>query len=184
MIKKVAALLIILISALVISYIVYKRYAPEIIANELLKETEPAFLPKKVTEKIKEVKVQTNHLSVGIIKDIHKSNITLDQILKSLDEVTEDKADLLLYEINNLGQLKSSDQVFDLIKKHFPADYDIESLREPFRDKADVQKLQTLIQKANEYRNNNLINFESVKAIIKRILIEKEKEFNKHIETN
>ena len=41
-----------------------------------------------------------------------------------------------------------------------------------------------VVQKANEYRDNKLIDFESAKAIVKRILIEKEKEFNQYIKTD
>jgi hypothetical protein len=184
MTKKIVTLLAAFTTIGLISYIVYKQYAPAIIAHELLKETEPVFLPKKIVEKIKKIKVQTNQLSTDVIKDIHKSNITLDQILKALDEVTEDKANLLLDEINGLGVIKSSDQIFDLTKKHFPVDFDVEPLREPFRNKADVRLLQKAVQKANEYRDNSLIDFESAKAIAKRILIEKEKEFNQYIEPN
>lgn len=182
--KKLILVILILSTLTVIGYVLYKQYAPAVIANELLKDTEPAFLPKKITEKIKKVKTQTNQLSKEVITDIHASNITLDQLLKALDEVTESKANLLLDDINRLGEIKSSDQIFDLTKKHFPVDFDVEPLREPFRKKADVHVLQKAVQKANEYRDNKLIDFESAKAIVKRILIEKEKEFNQSIESN
>ena len=182
--KKIILVIVILATITLIGYVLYKQYAPTIIANELLRETEPAFLPKKISEKIKKVKTQTNQLSKDVIKDIHASNITLDQLLKAIDEVTENKANLLLDDLNRLGEIKSSDQVFDLAKKHFPVDFDVELLREPFRKKADVHVLQKAIQKANEYRNNNLIDFETAKAIVKRVLTEKEKEFNQHIESN
>jgi hypothetical protein len=182
MVKKLVTVFIALVSVSLISYGIYKLYAPTIIANELLKETEPTFLPKKIAEKIKKVKTETNQLSTDIIKDIHKSNISLDQLLNGLDEVTEDEANSFLDEINNLEELESPDQIFDLAKNHFPVDFDVEPLREPFRNKADIHKIETLIQKANEYRDNNLINFESAKAIIKRILIEKEKELKPYTE--
>ncbi len=182
MVKKLIIILLTLISCLLISYGIYKLYAPTIIANELLKETEPTFLPKKIADKIKKVRTQTNQLSTDIIKDVHKSNISLDQLLNELDEVTEDEANSFLDEINSLEELNSPDQIFDLAKKHFPVDFDVEPLREPFRDKADIHKLETLIHKANEYRHNNLIDFESGKAIIKRILKEKEKELKLYTE--
>lgn len=185
MLKKAALILILVVLTLsLIGFILYKQYAPDIIANELLKETEPVFLPKKVNEKIKKIKVQTNQLSSDIIKDIHKSDITLDQLLHALDGVTEPKANALLDDINKLGKLNNPDQVFDLVKKQFPVDFDVEPLRAPFREKADVQVLQKVVQKANEYRDNKLIDFESAKAIVKRILIEKEKEFNQYIKPN
>lgn len=184
MIKKIVIVFIAFTSLALISYVVYKQYAPAIIANELLKETEPIFLPKKITEKIKVVKIQTNQLSTDVIKDIHKSNITLDQILKALDEVTEDEANALLDEINALGEIKSSDQIFDLTKKRFPVEFDVEPLREPFRKKANVPLLKKALLKANQYRDNDLIDFESAKSIARRILIEKEKEFYKQLESN
>jgi len=185
MLKKIVIILLIVFASIaLISYAIYKQYAPAIIANELLKETEPPFLPKKIREKIKEIKVQTNKLSTDVITDIHKSNITLDQILKAFDEVTEDEAHLLLDEINGLGQLNSPDQVFDLTKKRFPVDFDVEPLREPFRKKADVRLLKKALLKANQYRDNDLIDFESAKSVVRRILIEKEKEFYKHLESN
>jgi hypothetical protein len=184
MVKKLVILLIILTSFALVGYIAFKRYAPAMIANQLLKETEPAFLPKEIKEKIRKVKAQTKQLSMDVIYDIHRSNITLDQLLKSLDQVTEEEAYLLLDDINKLGKIRSSDQVFDLAKMHFPVEYDVEPLREPFRKKADVYTLERVIQKANEYRDNELIDFESAKSVIKRILIEREKEFNKIIKNN
>lgn len=184
MTRKILGFALVISILILIGYVAYKQYAPEIIANELLKKTEPAFLPKKVAEKMKEIKAKTNSISAGAINDIHKSNISLEQVLKAIDNATEDKANLLLDEINRLKDPKSADQVFDLAKKHFPVDFDVEALRQPFRAKADSILLKKALRKANEYRDNNLIDFESAKIIIKRILIEKEKEFNQQVNKN
>lgn len=181
MARKILGSILVLSILIFIGYLAYKQYVPEIIANELLKKTEPAFLPKKVTEKMKEIKAKTNSISSDAIKDIHRSNISLEQVLKAIDDATEEKANILLDEINRLEDPKSADQIFDLAKKHFPVDFDVEALREPFLAKADSLNLKKAIRKANEYRDNKLIDFESAKIIIKRILIEKEKEFNQQV---
>ncbi|MBX2955413.1 MAG: hypothetical protein KF846_04620 [Cyclobacteriaceae bacterium] len=177
MTKKVIIVAFLSMTTLVVGYKLYKQYAPFVIANAILKEEEPIFLPPKIKKKLKEKKVHYNKISKDVIQDIHKSNITLDQVLKALDEVTEEKVYLFLDEVNGLGEIKSSDQIFDLTKKYFPVDFDVEPLRKPFEEKADIVLLQKVIKKANEYRDNELIDFQSAKIVIKRILIEKEKEF-------
>lgn len=182
--KQLIILIILLFAGILIGYKVYKLYAPELIANALLGDDEPSILPKKVVEKLKKIKAPTNQISEEIIRSIHTSNITIEQILTALDGVTEEKASELLDDINSLDEITSPDQIFDLTKQHFQVEFDVELLREPFRSKIDINLLRQVIKKANQYRNNNIIDFESAKIIIKRILIEKEEEFNQHLNIN
>jgi hypothetical protein len=182
--KRLIILSIFLLVGILIGYKVYWHYTPALIANALLQEDEPSFLPNKVVEKLKKIKAPANQISEEVIKSIHTSNITIEQTLEALDGVTEEKANALLADINNLSEINSSDQIFDLAKKHFPVEFDIESLREPFRAKADVALLRRVIRKANQYHNNDMIDFETAKSIVKHILIEKEEEFKQNLEQN
>ncbi|MBX2963575.1 MAG: hypothetical protein KF687_13770 [Cyclobacteriaceae bacterium] len=162
-----------------VGYTLYQNLAPRLIAKAILEDKEPSIMPKKVASKLKKVKKPINKLSEEVINSIHKHNITFEQILQLIDNVEEKEVNNLLSQIQASNKIESHDQLFDMIKEALFADYEIEQLRDPFKQHFKLNLVQSYINLALEQRDNNLIDFDMAKVILKQILTEKENDFNK-----
>ena len=82
------------------------------IAHAIVSPNElPSYLPEKVKEKVKKVKVPVNQGAEAIITTIQQSQkVTLDQILKAIDNVTEEQAYAMLDTLNNT-KIQNTDQL-------------------------------------------------------------------------
>jgi hypothetical protein len=170
-----------LLIALAISgYIGFKYYMERMIANAIVSSNElPAYLPEKVKEKVMKVRVPVNQGADVIITTMHESKkVTLDQILNAIDNVTEEQAYAMLESLNKT-KVENTDQVFDLAKKQFPVDFDVEIFRKAYHQKVSMRLIKKAIVHGNRLKENQDMDFESARSIIKQILIQKEKEFNK-----
>jgi hypothetical protein len=73
------------------SVIVYKFFLPSIIAKTLSAEELPAYIPQRVKSKIEKVNKPLNETARNVISTIHNSGITIDQLLKAIDEAKEER---------------------------------------------------------------------------------------------
>jgi hypothetical protein len=167
------AILLVLISG---GYIFYKYYFTDLVAEAIVSEDLPGFLPMRIRNKIKEAGAPLNEGASTFIKDMHTHDITIDQVLEALDNTTEDQAYALLDELDHT-KLQSTDQVFDIAKKHFPVDFDPEAFRSLFNSRTDLKHIRKAMKYAKVNRQSKDIDLETGKAIIRKILLEKEKEF-------
>ncbi|MCA4900365.1 MAG: hypothetical protein ACK514_17395 [Bacteroidota bacterium] len=62
---------------------------------------------------------------------------------------------------------------------YFPVEFDVEIFREAYRKKATLPLIEKAIRYANRYRDEKLMDAQTAKETAKRILKEKESEFNK-----
>lgn len=154
-------------------YVFYKFYFPAVVAAAIASEETPAYLPKFLQKKIEAVSTPVNAGAEDVVKQIHQSGIPIDKILAMIDNTTEEQAYLFLDELNE-SALESTDQVFDIAKKHFPADFNIEVLRKPFNQNVNLKMIEKGVSFANNNRKLKDINIETAKAIAKKILLEKE----------
>ncbi|MFZ6011972.1 MAG: hypothetical protein ACOYXT_16640 [Bacteroidota bacterium] len=162
-------------------YLWYQSYLPQMVAEAIVSEQTPAYLPEPVKIKIEKLRKPVNDGAESIIKKMHQSKITLDQVFKAIDNAPEEEAYNMLDELN-ATPITSPDQVFDMAKKRFPVDFDVEVFREPFREKVDLKLIKKSIRYANIYRENEKIDAATARSIVKKILLQKEKEFNKIVE--
>jgi hypothetical protein len=162
------------------SYIAFKMYMQKLIANAIVSPNElPSYLPEKVKEKVKKVKIPVNQGAEAIIITMQQSNtVTMDQILKAIDNVTEEQAYAMLESLNNT-KIKNTDQVFDMAKQHFPVDFDVEIFRKAYREKVSMRLIKKGISYGNRFKRNQDMDFESARSILKQILVQKEHELNK-----
>jgi hypothetical protein len=176
--KKLFISLLIVATLLGIAgFVVYKFYMADLIADAVVSnEDVPAFVPEKIKTKINKYKTPINYGAEEVIKKMHDSKITIEQILKAIDEVPEEQAYSMLEELKTT-KIRSSDQVFDMAKKHFPVDFDVEVFRKPFNEKADIGTLRKGISYIKEHQES--MDIEMAKAVAKKILLQKEKEYNK-----
>jgi hypothetical protein len=162
------------------SYVAFKIYMQKMIAKAIVSPNElPSYLPEKVKEKVKKVKVPVNQGAEAIITSMQQSKtVTLDQILKAIDNVTEEQAYAMLDTLNNT-KIKNADQVFDMAKQHFPVDFDVEVFRKAYREKVSMRLIKKGIVYGNRFKKNQDMDFESARSILKQILIQKEHELHK-----
>lgn len=158
--------------------IFYKFYLPGLIADALVQEKEPAYIPTFVQTKIKKYKAPVNKGAEDVIREIHKSNVSLDQILVAIDKTEAEQVYSMLDELNDT-EIKNTNQVFDLASRHFPVDFDIEVLRKPFNKNVTMAMIKKGITQANEKREEEGVDPEMAKSVIKQILRQKEQDFNK-----
>lgn len=178
--KKTLFLLAFLLSLGLLAFVGYKYYLPHVVAKAVTSNDEHIFLPEDVKLKINKIKEPVNNKAAEVIKTIHKSGLTLQQILDAIDDIEEEQALAFLDELNNT-ELKSTDQIFNIAKKHFPVDFDVEVLRKPFSEKVKLRTIEKAITRGNKLRETNEVDFETLKSIAKKILLQKEEEFNKAI---
>jgi hypothetical protein len=174
-------LLALVITAGIGAYVFYKFYLPGLVAKELVKDEESVYVPRFVKAKIRKYKAPVNKGAHDVIKEMHKSNVTLEQLLQAIDETEEEQVRGMLAELNQIN-LKSTDQVFDVAKKHFTPGFDIEILRKPFNDNVSLDMVKNGLKQANSYASQADLDPEMAKAVAKQILIQKEKEYNRIIQ--
>jgi hypothetical protein len=165
---------------ILLTFITYKFYLAGIVADTLSSEQLPTYIPQPIKTKIEKVKKPLNETAKDVIKTMHSSGITLDQILKAIDDAKEEQAYAMLDELNKT-KITNVDQIFDMGKKYFPVDFDVEVFREFYRKKATLPLIEKALLYANKYRNENLIDAETAKETVKKILVAKEEQFNRII---
>lgn len=167
-------------SAVVIAlgYLAYVHFFSLIVAESITGNTSIPYLPKEYKSKIEKIKKPVNDIANEVVHQTWRSEISIKDILKAIDNTKEDQALAFLKEINTT-EIKSTDQVFTIAKKHFPVDFDVEIFREPFNAKVNLKQINKGIQYANQYTAGEaMVDVTTAKSIAKKILLQKEKEFN------
>lgn len=164
----------------IIAFVFYRNYLPEIMADVMVKEELPVYIPKFMEKRIEKYRAPVNKSAEDVIIEIHKSKVTLDQILKAIDDSEEAQVYSAIDELTEMKP-KNTDEAFDIAKKHFQVDFDIEVLREPFKKNVNIKMIQKGINQANDYRNEQIVDPELLKRMLKKILLQKEKEYNREL---
>ena len=162
----------------ILGYAVYFFYFPQMVAEAIVSHNPPTYIPKRIQNRIDEFRIPINKGVEDVVSHIHEANIPIEEVLEAIDETSEEEAYLLLDELNQT-KIRSADQVFTITKEHLDTDFDMEIFRKPFTENVDIRLIQKWIQYANINRKTKDIDIETARAIVKQVLIEKEKEFKK-----
>lgn len=162
----------------ILGYAVYFFYFPQMVAEAIVSDNPPAYIPKRIQNRIDEFRIPINKGVEDVVSHIHEANIPIEEVLEAIDETSEEEAYLLLEELNQT-KIRSADQVFTITKQHLDTDFDMEIFRKPFTENVDIKLIQKWIKYANVNRKTKDIDIETARAIVKQVLIEKEKEFKK-----
>ena len=173
--KKLVIPVLILVVLGVGGYALYRVIMPELIAEATVSETLPNYIPKRLKARIESIKNPINKGTEAMIERMHASEIPLEKVLETVDNITEEQAYAFLEEVTR-AQPETSNEVFDIAKKHFPADFDPEVFRQPFNEHFKIKQIRNAVAYANHNRKSNDVELTAAKAILKNILIEKEKE--------
>jgi hypothetical protein len=168
--------LIVIALAAIAMFVWYKQYFPKMVAEAVVAEELPAYLPRHVRMKIDEFRLPVNASAEKMIEKIHTENIPFEKVIETIDNATEEQTDAFIDELA-ATKITSTDQVFDIGKKHFPVDYDVEAFREPFNQNVDLRVIRKGIAYASANRRSNDVDLVTLKEIAKKILVQKEKEY-------
>ena len=156
-------------------YYLYRLYFTDLVADALMSESLPAYLPQRLKDKMEAVAVPLNLGAEAVIREMKTSRISMDQVLTSVDKISEEQANALLDDLKR-SKPKTTDAVFDLAKKHIAPDFDIEIFRKPFNDYVTMKQINQAIRYASKNRQSENLDIKTTKVIIKKILVQKEAE--------
>jgi hypothetical protein len=158
-------------------YVAYEVYLPAMIAQSITNE--PAvFVPDNIQNRIDKIRKPVNEGADVVVQTMFKSGVTMDQVLKAIDDAEEEQAYAFLDELNK-SEIRSADQVFSMAKRYFPVDFDVEIFRKPFNEKVNMATIKKGVRYANIYKNKEEFDVSTAKSIMKRILLQKEEEFKR-----
>lgn len=173
--KKILISLLILAIVGVGAYIVYRAMLPGLIAEATVSESLSDYIPKRLKTRVEAIKNPINKGADAMIRKMHASQIPLADVLETVDNITEEQAYAFLDEVN-ARKPATTDEVFNLLKKHFPTPYDVEVFREPFNEHFQMKQIRNALAYANMNRKSNDVELATAKAILKKLIVEKEKE--------
>jgi hypothetical protein len=162
------------------AYLAYRLYFPDLVAKGISNRHD-FIIPHRFQNDFEKLAEPLRDGAMEVVVEIPKSGITIDQVLQAIDQVEEERAIALLAEINST-ETKSPDHLFDLIKKHLSVGFDIEVFRIPLTDRLAMPVIQRGIKYVNVYKSQAELDPPTVKTIAKKILLQKEAEFNRIVE--
>jgi hypothetical protein len=178
--KKVFVTLLILIGVLGLgAFVFYKVYFPGFMAEVVTGKEIPPYIPRRMQNKIEAIRAPLNNGTSKFVKEIYKADIPMGKVIDVIDEIKEGEANALLQELNQTKP-QTTNEVFNIIKKHLPENLDIEVFRKPFNEHFTMNTIRQAIAYANTNRKAKTLDFETTKAIVKQIVEEKEKAFRSH----
>lgn len=156
-------------------YYLYRSIMPDLVAEAVISDSLPEYIPKRLHTRVEAIRKPINKGTEALIEKMRDSEIPLEQVLEAVDNITEDQAYDFLDEVNAANP-SSPDDVFEIAKRHFSTDFDPEVFREPFKEHFEMKQIRNAIAYANLNRKSNDVDISTAKAILKKIIIEKEKE--------
>jgi hypothetical protein len=154
------------------AYIFYRVYFPDIVARAIVANETPSYIPRRLMNKVDELRTPVNNGANEIIIEMKRNNIPLEDVVEVIERTSEDEAFEFLSELNE-SKPTTPNEVFDIAKKHITADFDVEIFRKPFVENVNMKS----IRKAMSFANTNIrtkdLDIVTGRAIAKQILIEK-----------
>lgn len=156
-------------------YFLYRACLPGVMARAVVSESLQGYLPAQLRKKVKTIHAPINKGAEALLKKMDESDISLDQVLAALDHTTEQDAYAFLDEVNKTKP-RNTNEFFDIVKKHFQGDFDIEPFRAPFNQHFGMAQIRKAIALANANRREKKVDLPTARKIVKEILRQKEKE--------
>ena len=175
--KKIAILILVTGVLAVGAYSLYRSLLPEIIADAVVSDSMPSYIPKRLQNQVEQIRKPLNEGTEAVVRKIQQSEIPLSELLDAVDNISERQANAFLDEVN-AKRPSTTNEFFDLAKRHFPAGFDPEVLREPFNKHFTMEQIESALKYANINRKTNDVDFQTAKAIVKKILREKQQQLS------
>ena len=176
--KKVMIFSLLFAGLLTAAYLVYRSEVPDMVAKAVVSDSLPHYIPKRIQSRIQEISKPINEGTEAVIIEMHTQGIPTNKLMATIDETSEGDVNRFLDELNR-QQPNDIHQVFDIAKSHIDTDFDAEILRKPFTDHVTMKQIQKVMKYAQDNRKTHDLDFKTTKAILKKIILEKEKELTR-----
>ena len=170
--KKVICFVFVVACLGIGAFLVYRFYLPQIVAKAIVSNEAPAYIPKRIMNRVEEMRTPINNSAEGIIRELNSREISLDEVLKAIDRISAQDVTEVVRKLNT-EEPASTEQVFTIVKPYFRTDFDVELLREPFVKNFDMRAYRRAMGYANVNQTTKDADIETVRAIAKQILIQK-----------
>lgn len=157
------------------AFVVYRAVMPQLVAEATVSESLSNYIPKRLKTRVDAIKNPINAGVEAMIKEMHASEIPVEHVIMTIDNITEGQTYAFLDAVN-ASKPATPNEVFDLLKEHFPAEFNTEAFRQPFNEHFEMKQIRRAFAYANMNRQSNDVDFATAKAIVKKLIIEKEKE--------
>ena len=124
--KKIFSTLVIIALLALGGYFIFRALMPKIIAEAVVAESLPNYIPKRLKNKVEAIRTPLNKGTEAMVQEMHASEIPLDDVLDAVDDITEEQAYSFLDEVNKKHPANPN-EVFDVAKKHFSTNFDLEA---------------------------------------------------------
>lgn len=156
-------------------YFFYREYLPGIMADAIVDEQKPSYLPKRLQTRLDAMSEPINQGTENIIFELKKANVEMDEVYQAIDDVSEEEMDLMLEDLSEKKKI-TSDEAFDVLKKHIQTSFDLEQFRNTFTENVKPSTVRKFISYARLNKQMQEVDFKTTKAVLKEILRKKEKE--------
>jgi hypothetical protein len=153
-------------------YLFYRLYLPDIVADAIVSNKTPPYIPRRIMNKVEELRKPVNAGADEIVRQMKKNDIPLEDVVEVIENTSEDDAYALLEELNKANP-NTPDEVFDIAKKHIETDFDVEVLRQAFVQNVNMKSIRKAMRYANANQRAKELDIVTARAIAKQILKEK-----------
>jgi hypothetical protein len=175
--KKMILVALALLALLCVGgYYAYKTMITDMIADAVTAGSLPDYIPKRIQSRIQGISAPINKGTEAMLKQMHTSDIPVEEILAVIDATTEEQIYALVEDLDRVRP-RTTDEVFTIAKKHISSDFDVEVFRKHFNDHITMQQIRKALFYANQNRKTHDLDFAMAKTIVKKILLEKEEEY-------
>jgi hypothetical protein len=157
-------------------HLFYKTLVTGMIADAVTADSLPDYIPKRIQSRIQGISKPINKGAEAMLKQMHTSDIPVEEMLSVIDATSDEQVYALVDELNSVRP-RTTDEVFTIAKRHISAGFDAEVFRKPFNDHITMQQIRKALFYADQNRKTHDLDFATAKAIVKKILLEKEKEY-------
>lgn len=167
-----ATLLIAILS--IVGYSLNRDYLTDLAARAFVSESVHDLIPRRILGRMNAITKPIGHGTEAFLQEMHNAGITIDQIIAVVDNTSEQEAYELLDAIN-AAKPKTTDDVFNIMQEHLTTGFDSEVFRQAFNNHVTMKQVQKALFYANQNRKTHDVEFPTAKAIMKQLLLEKER---------
>ncbi len=169
--KKISILLFILI-VLATSFIIgYKYFLPGYLADVIMQDSIPQFIPDSYKEKVKNIHEPLNKYNKQILEVADSLDLSLDQVLQIIESIDPNEV-LKVYHLLENKNIEDSDEVFSLIEQNITIkDVNIKSYQQLFNKYATPARINRGLRYAEKHELIASLAPETAKKIAKKIAL-------------
>jgi len=174
--KLIIGFLLLLVLMGVGAFVAYYYYLPKLVAKAIIEEGNSSPLPELVQQKIDRYRTPINNSADKIIREMHSTGIPLATILREIDGVEASDIERAANEIA-VSNPKTTNDVFNILKRNINTNLDIEPLRRSFNDNFNMEMVRRAVAAHKEMTLSDEANLQLFKKISREVLIKKEAEY-------